>query len=118
MLFRVAKTEDGLAAAPTVEADGPAVAAAEYVSSNGLAAGTYWVQELPEPQEVDVTIEVEVIAKLRHQGGPPASVELTASPAPEPSTAAAVANTSVEGATVTPAEVTRVATQGQKKGKE
>lgn len=72
MKFRVAVDETTLDSAPIVEADGPAVAAAQYIAENGMAAGTYWVQEIQDAQEVTVTITKSTTAKLEHVGGVPA----------------------------------------------
>lgn len=73
--YRVAVNEQGLVTAPIVEADGPAVAASQYVSDNNLQGGSYLVLEVVDPSEVDVTITHTVEAKLVHQGGVPATTE-------------------------------------------
>ncbi len=72
--YRIALFPGQLDSAPVVVASGPAVAAAQYVKDNKLRAARYFVREVPEPDEVEVTIKNEVEAKLIHKGGQPATI--------------------------------------------
>jgi hypothetical protein len=74
MIYRVAITQDLLGTALAFEAPGPAVAAARFVEDNNMRPGTYFVQEVPEPYEVEVTVERITEGKLQNQGGPAATV--------------------------------------------